>query len=86
MSTMIERVARTICDALHPLERMVVSDGFECVDSWRMAECRRIADAVLAAMREPTEAMVGAPERLTICPQHEAREAWQAMIDEALKD
>jgi|AmaraimetFIIA100_FD_contig_41_5707065_length_408_multi_3_in_0_out_0_1 hypothetical protein len=52
------------------------SQGVE--DTWRgyMAETR----AAIAAMREPTEAMAHAGD------QHAGRDAWQAMIDAALKE
>lgn len=83
MSEMVERVAAAMVDA-----------DFD-VDSWRHVDenmkdrLRAMARAAIAAMREPTEAMVasGLAENGRGAGTYEdyTLDAWQAMIDEALK-
>lgn len=81
MSEMIERVARAFC--------MVATDISMSEAEWKVAaeqepeeveNFRRAARAAIAAMREPTDAMImavsGGP----------CLDEWQAMIDEALRD
>lgn len=79
MSEMVERVARAICDS-----GAMDSDRTypEIIEDARVA-----AKAAIAAMHEPTDAMVNAPPRPTLanCDEHHYAVAWQAMIDEALK-
>jgi hypothetical protein len=67
---MVERVARAI--ALH--------HDIDGIDSWWKYKAG--ARAAIAAMREPTNAMLwdAYPEQI-----HTAKAIWQAMIDEALK-
>ena len=78
--TMVERVARAICRATHPDM------------PWdRVIEFYPQARAAIAAMREPTEAMLDEAERWTFyceeCKEstiHRDR-VWAAMIEAALK-
>lgn len=80
MSEMVERVARAICGDPN-------DDGRNVLEVHRQR-----ARLAIAAMREPTEAMVEAGVRLG-CPEggggditaSEATDTWQKMIDEALK-
>lgn len=105
--TMIERVARYLCASLSnlgPDDPIPVRQGFQVyvaadppadgtMPAWR--GWMRIASELLAAMREPTEAMVSAgnkskPYNVTgycegkIHPV--VQRAWPAMIDAALED
>lgn len=83
MSTMVERVARAIYVAEKERERTVMPAGEHYAE---------IARAAIAAMREPTEAMV---ERTAMQGESPAITAggsrariphyWRLMIDEALK-
>ena len=68
MTEMVERVARALAE----------KEGF-CWEN--CAQCVWIDDAraAIAAMREPTEAMLGPPWN------YGRLEIWQAMIDEALQ-
>lgn len=70
--SMIERVARAISRSQVETERMWQSFLPE-------------ASAAIEAMREPTEEMVWSHEVPHYGPD-EAREAWRAMIDAALKE
>lgn len=55
----------------------------ECI----MGEPRRAAIAILKAMREPTESMLDAGEAAFSVPDAiGAGDAWQAMIDQAIKE
>jgi hypothetical protein len=49
---------------------------------------RVVARAVIAAMREPTGAMVeaGWPHTADPCWEHNVADTWRAMIDAALRD
>ena len=79
MNDMLERVAAAMLDA-----------DFD-VGSWRHADenikdrFRAMARAAIAAMREPTKAMIDAGETAGN-PVYEPRVIWGAMIDEALAD
>lgn len=83
-SGMVERVARVIWDA-----RISVGGGPPlCPEA---AWCRKTARSVIAAMREPTDAMVKAAEATetdyAIGEGHAScKEHWRAMIDGALKE
>jgi hypothetical protein len=90
MSEMIERVARVICETQNV-------DGFKCTcpllgepegNNWCNGN-RAIAQAraAIAAMREPTEAMVMAsrPDWLDASTWGDF-DVWAAMIDAALKE
>lgn len=77
MNEMIER-ARIAVD-----EAMGGHDEFDDDDH------RRIAQAVIKAMRVPTDAMVEAactPYRLTVRDPGDVEADWQAMIDAALAE
>lgn len=79
MNEMVERVARVICAQFG--ER---SPDF--IDKrWHLQI--PVARAVLEAIREPTEAMVGAGYDCPIIDYdgQDPKEVWQAMIDAALK-
>lgn len=94
MSEMIERVAKALYD-MEPIEDSGESiDGFQVTPAgaltWEaVKECheevaehyREQAQAAIAAMREPTEAMMDAGD---IFADNTVRQCWQAMIDEAL--
>lgn len=67
MTDMVERVAKALVEA------------WPSWGTWDDEVARDGARAAIAAMREPTEAMLNTPEWLSI------RHRWQAMIDEALK-
>lgn len=74
MSEMVERVAWEVCR---------VTAGRSLADH---SVCREVARAVIAAMREPTEAMEDAArETLMGNPLAYAIDAWEAMIDEDQK-
>jgi len=70
MTTMIERVARAICQ-----------EEVGALDYWETY--LPLARAAIAAMREPTERMSAAayPKGRILA----GKKAWQAMIDAALK-
>ena len=69
MSEMVGRVGDILCD-----------QGCGPSD-----ECERIARLVMAAMREPTEAMIAASNReWDGRMSHRSSGAWRAMIDAAL--
>lgn len=86
---MVEKVARAICvaDGLAPdaLPNEDFADGSEVM--WMT--CRDVARAAIAAMREPTEAMVRSVVR-EVYPndqglsEFEAADIWGNMIDAAL--
>ena len=87
---MVERVAKAIYESATPRP-----------DKWRWKELdrlqepyRRIARDVIAAMREPTEAMIDAalhdyathgPRQSPFGQDGSFAATWQAMIDEVLK-
>jgi len=75
MTEMIERVAR----AIHSAEVEDEGDPWNDLGDYVQGEYRTLARAAIAAMREPTEAMLGPPWN------YGRLEIWQAMIDEALK-
>ena len=83
----VERVARAICRAMWGDDcPLMTAAAFE-EEHWSqtLAEAR----AAIAAMREPTEAMLGAGQRPPRAPfRYVAEESlllrWQAMIDAAL--
>lgn len=69
--SMVERVAR------------VIIAGFdEVTEPEEREDCLNLARAAIAAMREPTEAMVEAGETFV---EYSASACWDRMIDEALK-
>jgi hypothetical protein len=76
--TMIERVAR----ATHNHSREHANSWDELLPYYHN-KYRQDARAAIAAMREPTEAMINAGDRTD--HDVEAATVWQAMIDEALK-
>jgi hypothetical protein len=73
MSEMVERVARAIED--------------ECAgcDPRNFSAFTNAARAAIAALREPTEAMVMAGKDAPFCPDIPT-DVWYAMIDATLKD
>lgn len=91
MSEMVERVAAAMY--LHGPSTLVIPSGWPFPE-WEEADqsikdCwRDYARILIAAMREPTEAMVvaaGKENELAATPEADATAAWQTMIDEALK-
>lgn len=96
MSEMIEKVARAIWEKATPLKPGPWNDD---LNKWDRASdqerfiCMGQARAAIAAMQEPTEAMIGAGEQAHYrYPSHidnaraKTERAWGAMIDAALKD
>ena len=89
MSEIIERVARAICASLD--EDPDAADTPYEIRGWRLHQST--ARAAIAAMREPTEAMIGAGGDIIWTRVNNdqnginahAIEAWCAMIDEALR-
>jgi hypothetical protein len=91
MSEMVERVARIVFDILaadpdwddaYETREQAAACGN---DDTSQEECREYARRIIAAMREPTEAMIEASNR-EWDGRMSARSAgvWQAMIDAAL--
>jgi hypothetical protein len=80
--SMVERVAKEIEIAFvektahHPIAKLLPRMGW----IWPI-----LARAALAAMREPTEAMIKASSPFA-CDYHMADEVWEAMIDAALAE
>lgn len=89
MSEMVERVARTICAADYE-ERFsgVASDDY--VDR-HVHNFIRIARSAINSLKEPTDGMIEAVDRLfsDAYRKHEysvqTKDCWNTMIDEALK-
>jgi len=79
MSEMVERVARVMWNA-HVGPTIAWDDNFWRDSDIEWLERARIA---IAALREPTEAMVAAANQLN---HPRDVEVWRAMIDEALKE
>lgn len=95
---MIERVAEALDTWGWFQPRQETPAGFECLlantpgQTTRMRnDLRKRARFALEAMREPTQDMLDAPGEALVSvgdytmSAHEAREAWRAMIDEALR-
>jgi hypothetical protein len=90
MSEMVERVSRAICvangedpDKMYPY----VDPGSKVLCSFGVYQPQwfhvlPLARAAIAAMREPTKAMIESAEVEAVYPA----EHWRTMIDEALKD
>lgn len=80
MSEMVERVARALC----PDAWLVSESGLHALVCWdtEQERARHKARAAIAAMREPTDAMVEAVD-IRSCERPVV--AWYHMIDEALK-
>ena len=76
MTTMIERVARAICDATGEF-------SWDEEDEITRSEFRNEAIAAIEAMREPTEAMIEAGHWHS---GSDAGPCFTAMIDAALKE
>ena len=72
MSEMVERVARAIVAEYGP-------------DGWDADDYRRMARAAIAAMREPTDAMIDVLNRHAQCEGF-IEEGWRAAMDEALRN
>ncbi len=91
-TTMIERLARKLCeqDGGDP-DAIRIGEGKAAGRTWRGWEAHASqARALLAVIREPTEAMIRKAEAEydAIFPEDQplADSIWQFMIDEALKD
>lgn len=85
MSEMVERVARALADldADYEPDEILEGDDFPF---WQYF--KHDARVVIAAMREPTEAMLHAAWAVyddDWCGETNALNMWQAQIDEALK-
>lgn len=81
---MVERVARAICAAQirHPAVEEYRAMELEIAWEINREECTWLAEAAIAVMREPTEAMVLAAFR----HKGTGDMVWQAMIDAALNE
>jgi hypothetical protein len=93
-NSMIERVARALYERARnpaaPAEGGYVSNDeppYTTLDGkWNLSDMAR---AAIEAMREPTEAMVTAGGHAaldSVSQRADARDAWEAMIDAALKE
>ncbi|RVI65314.1 hypothetical protein [Sinorhizobium meliloti] len=82
MSTMIERVARSICAARHD-----EFNDWDSLDGDERGQFMTEARAVIDAMREPTDEMIAAGD-MPDCdnPQKDAEGVYRNMIDAALKE
>lgn len=87
MNEMVERIARAMAEEEHPATDWELIDepytgdrGALFRDYWR-----RIARAAIAAMREPTEAMVQAA-RASAPYDRDVTETWPLMINAALSE
>ncbi|RVL37957.1 hypothetical protein [Sinorhizobium meliloti] len=80
MNKMVEKVARSIRRQSSIQEIGLDSDAFWEVDVW-------LAEAAIAAMREPTDEMIAAGD-MPDCdnPQKDAEGVYRNMIDAALKE
>ncbi len=76
MGEMVERVARAIAEFDCDLGKAGPAD---CDEINGNCQCRKLARAAIAAMREPTDAMVNEAWGTTL-----AAAFWRAMIDAAL--
>ena len=109
MSDMVERVARAIYDAPNGIDgdqladmlvedcRITGADPAAC-QTQVLDVCRHVARAAIAAMREPTEAMVSKRAERPVTLQMSglamsaplgasaAKDCWRAMIDAALQE
>ncbi|MCW5615841.1 MAG: hypothetical protein KIT32_12030 [Rhodocyclaceae bacterium] len=82
MMDMVERVAR----ALHKVETAAICADFDAQDAYMQEYWFESARAALAALREPTEAMIRAGNNcLVLCDDRDDRAAlvFSAMIDAA---
>ena len=96
MNEMIERVARAICKARGfepegcndpaPVPRGTTVVLAVALPNWRYF--RVDAEAAIAAMREPTEVMLceGLRQPCADIEEYDLKVAWQAMIDEVLRE
>jgi predicted RNA methylase len=75
MSEMIDRVARELCLALYDKDT-----------TFPMVAAQKAARAAIAAMREPTEAMIEGTNYPNTTWDSGDADVWRAMIDAALKD
>lgn len=83
MSEMVEKVARAICCPRGCDYADYDGKGICALDQLKNYEDR--ARAAIAAMREPTDAMIYAAYRSLRDDGLVASEVWPAMIDECLK-
>lgn len=81
MSEMIGRVARAIDAAEMAWKSRNGGDAASCIDCPDDVKAR----AAIAAMREPTDAMITAADGITDDPFQVTRLTYQAMIGEALR-
>lgn len=86
MTTMVERMARAIAGSRYiHLGGADAQNMVKGTPNWVF--CRRDALLALRAMREPTESMLDAGESAFSIPDAiGAGDAWQAMIDQAVKE
>jgi hypothetical protein len=70
----MQRAERAVLDTIFPVEEL---------SGWTIDNPRDVARAVLQAIREPSEGMIGAASRI---PHARDSEIYQAMIDAALSE
>jgi hypothetical protein len=78
MSEMVEKVAK----AMHRVDALI-QPSWESLEG-EQEDYREYARAAIAAMREPTEAMIRAMCGSDVLAENAKRD-WQSAIDEALK-
>jgi hypothetical protein len=78
---MIERVARAIAATLYRPQPDMSGDVWKAVGTERKRKCEDVARAAIAAMREPTKAMLKVGPPFPYMDEY----VWKTMIDEALK-
>ena len=92
MNEMVERVAQAICENLEPAFNTGTGAQrwtWDHIDEASKQCLRTVARAGIAAMREPTEAMVDAADAATdhdILRDEHIRRAWSTMIDVTLME
>lgn len=87
MSEMVERVARALCRERSMPACSCKRDAGECkAPTYVLDECGRLrqARAAIAAIREPTEAMIRSGFSRSE-DMHDQAAVFRAMIDEAMK-
>ena len=90
----VERATRVVLWKLHPegCNQSLAENGFVVVPPHLYAQAKQVARAVIASIREPTEAMWLAPPQADISVSgiypsgEECERIWQAMIDAALAE
>lgn len=90
MGEIIERVATAIADRTILVSKITADDGYQRIHVLK-SDAEAVALAALAAMREPTEAMLKAVPvpwggQGVHVPEPTSAEVWRAMIDAAISE